>query len=389
MLRNMKITLTSVIRAATGCTVDSLRHLRGVVCFTLVMLGLQTSGLSIAQAGGVMFLNANAESNEVWMLKRANNGQLSVAGTFSTQGAGSGLVELASQNSIALTSDHKFLYVANAASNDITVFSVKPNALRFVARVPSGGTFPNSVAVFDKLLYVLNAKGVAANITGFTIQSSGGLVPIPNSTRPLSTSLPIPTQVGFTPDGATLMVPEKLTNNIDTYTMGVDGLATGPVAQPSAGGSPFGFAFDHAGHVVISEIVNSGASSYSWPGGVLQVITAHLTDFGKAACWTVITNNPTFPQQYAYITNTHSDSVSGYAIAPDGSLSLLDADGKTADFARGAYPLDMALSGDSKYLYVIEGHVPSLGGFKIGSDGSLTSIQELTIPRTSWGIAGY
>ena len=44
-----------------------------------------------------MFLNANADSNEVWMLKRANNGQLTVAGTFSTQGAGSGLTELASQ----------------------------------------------------------------------------------------------------------------------------------------------------------------------------------------------------------------------------------------------------------------------------------------------------
>ncbi len=336
-----------------------------------------------------MFLNANADSNEVWMLKRANNGQVSLAGTFSTQGAGSGLIELASQNSIALTSDAKFLYVANALSNDITAFQVKRTGLRFVARVPSGGTFPNSVAVFGNLLYVLNAQGTAANITGYTIQNNGAPVAIPNSTRPVTTAVPIPTQVGFTPDGATLIVTGKGANNIDTYAIGADGLATGPTVQHSAGGSPFGFAFDNAGHVVISEIINSAASSYSWAGGVLQAITAHLTDFGKAACWTVITNNPTFPQQYAYITNTHSDTVSGYAIAADGSLSLVDADGKTAEFTRDAFPLDMALSRDSKYLYVIEGHVPALAGFQIHSDGSLTQIQEFTVPRSSWGIAGY
>jgi 6-phosphogluconolactonase len=290
----MKAIYASVARRAfTGLTTPCLRHLRRAACFSLVLVGLQFSGTSIAQAGGVMFLNANAESNEVWMLKRANNGQVSLAGTFSTQGAGSGLIELASQNSIALTSDAKFLYVANALSNDITAFQVKRTGLRFVARVPSGGTFPNSVAVFGNLLYVLNAQGSAANITGYTIQNNGAPVAIPNSTRPV-TAVPIPTQVGFTPDGATLIVTGKGANNIDTYAIGAGGLATGPTVQHSAGGSPFGFAFDSAGHVVISEIINSAASSYSWAGGVLQAITAHLSDFGKAACWTVITTTPLF-----------------------------------------------------------------------------------------------
>src|SRR5262249_1558894 len=190
------------------------------------------------------------------------------------------------------------------------------------------------------------------NISGFKIKTNGTLVPLAGSTLPLSSELPVPTQIGFTPDGKALLVTEKIADTIDTYTVGSNGLPSGPIAQASAGGSPFGFAFDHAGHIVISEIANSAASSYTWASdGTLSVITAHLSDFGKAACWTVVTNNASFPQQYAYITNTHSDSVSGYAIAADGSISLVTPDGKTAVLPRGAYPLDEMIDRDNKYLY--------------------------------------
>jgi DNA-binding beta-propeller fold protein YncE len=115
-----------------------------------------------------------------------------------------------------------------------------------------------------------------------------------------------------------------------------------------------------------------------------------VPDFGKAACWTVITNNASFPQQYAYITNTHSDTVSGYAIAADGSISLVNPDGKTAILPRGAYPLDMLIDRDNKYLYVLNGHLPGVTGYSIQSDGNLVQIQDLRgTPGTSWGIAGY
>ncbi len=324
------------------------------------------------------------------MYKRANNGQLSLAGTFPTQGTGSSTTELASQGAVALGSNNKFLYAVNAASNEITAFQVKPSGLVFVGKVPSGGTFPNSVAVSGSLLYVLNAQGTSSNITGFRIRGNGSLAAIPASTRPLSTSLPVPAQIGFTPDGATLLVTEKIADTIDTYAMGADGLATGPTAQPSAGSGPFGFAFDDAGHLVVSEIGASSASSYTLSGGLLQVVTARLSDFGRAACWVVNTHNPAFPQQYSYITNTHSDTVSGYAIASDGSISLLDSDGETAVLPPGSFPLDMAISKDSKYLYVLDGQLPGISGFQIQSDGSLVQIQDLRgIPATSWGMTGY
>jgi 6-phosphogluconolactonase len=363
------------------------------ISYTLLISGILLSTVCLSQgAGGVVFVNANdSTANAVWMYKRATNGQLTFFASYPTQGTGTGTAELASQGSLALALNNRYLYAVNGGSNQITAFQVKATGLVFIANVSSGGTWPNSLTVFGNLLYVLNAYGDNVNISGFRIKNNGTLVPIAGSTLPLSSDLPVPTQIGFTPDGKNLYVTEKIADTIDTYAVGLHGLPTGPTPQASAGGSPFGFAFDHAGHVVISEIANSAASSYSWSSdGTLEVITAHLTDFGKAACWTVITNNLNFPQQYAYITNTHSDTVSGYAIAADGSISLVNPDGKTAILPQGAYPLDMVIDRDNKYLYVLNGHLPGIAGYSIQSDGNLVQIQDLRgTPGTSWGIAGY
>ena len=180
---------------------------------------------AVTPAAGAVFANANAVSNEVWMYTRATDGQLTLLGTFSTQGTGGS--GLSSQGSIALANKNRFLYAVNGGSNEITAFQVKRAGLTFVGKVASGGIFPNSIAVFGNLLYVLNSKGTAANIAGFRIQSDGSLVAIENSTRLLSRARPSPAQVGFTPDGTTLIVSEQGPDIFDTYAIGADGLATG------------------------------------------------------------------------------------------------------------------------------------------------------------------
>ena len=352
------------------------------------MIGSVTVGTPPPPVGAVFF-NANSTNNEVWMYSRADNGQLTSLGTFSTQGTGSGN-GLSSQGSIALNGTHEFLYVVNAASSDITAFRVESNGLTFLGKVPSGGLFPSSVTTFGNFLYVLNAKGTAANISGFTIQTDGSLVAIPNSTRPLSVASPSPAQVSFTPDGTTLVVTEKSSKKIDTYAVSGDGTTTGPLVQVSAGPGPFGFAFDGAGHLIVSEVNNSSASSYTISAGVLQVVTAQLRDFGRAACWAACTGDPTLPQQYCYVSNTKSDTVSGFAVAADGSLSLLNPDGKTAVLTRGAFPIDLVVTSDNKYLYVLEPRLPGIGAFGIQSDGSLVHIQDIRrIPGSSYGITGF
>ncbi len=197
------------------------------------MVGSVTVATQSSVAGAV-FVNANVPRNQVLMYSRGDNGQLTLVGGFSTQGSGSS-AGLAAQSSIALANKNKFLYVVNAGSNEITAFQVKRNNLVFVGKVSSGGTFPSSIATFGSLLYVLNAQGTAANISGFLIQPDGSLVAIPNSARPLSAALPSPAQVGFTPDGTTVIVSEKSTSNIDTYAINADGTATGPTVTEGGG----------------------------------------------------------------------------------------------------------------------------------------------------------
>ena len=135
------------------------------------------------------------------MYNRGADGQLAFVGAFDTQGSGSSSGGLSSQGSVTVTSDHRYVYAVNAGTNDITAFSIQdtPIGLTFIGKVPSGGIFPSSVTTSGNFLYVLNAKGTAANITGFTIQIDGSLVAIPNSTRPLSVASPSPAQISFTP----------------------------------------------------------------------------------------------------------------------------------------------------------------------------------------------
>ena len=57
--------------------------------------------------------------------------------------------------------------------------------------------------------------------------------------------------------------------------------------------------------------------------------------------------------RYAYTANAGSGSVSGYRIAPDGSVTLLDPDGRTGVTGEGSSPVDAAFSATGRFLYVV------------------------------------
>jgi 6-phosphogluconolactonase len=100
-----------------------------------------------------------------------------------------------------------------------------------------------------------------------------------------------------------------------------------------------------------------------------------------AACWVVITKNG----RYAYTSNAASGSISGFRISRDGSLTLLNADGRTG--VTGDNPSDMALSENSQFLYVRIGRTGSVAGFAVQSDGSLQPIAGSTgLPANSAGL---
>ncbi|HKO28181.1 MAG TPA: beta-propeller fold lactonase family protein, partial [Solirubrobacteraceae bacterium] len=193
-----------------------------------------------------MFTSTNdAGANAVLAFRRAADGELSAAGSFATGGAGTG-IPLDSEG--ALASDGHRLFVVNAGSDSISEFAVQPGGLTLLDTVPSDGAQPVSLAVNHDLLYVLNEgdSDSPGNVSGFRV-GDRGLTPIPGSSRPLSAAAVSAPQISFAANGDVLVVTEEATNLIDTYTVGPDGRADGPVSHPSAGQTPFGFAFDPRG----------------------------------------------------------------------------------------------------------------------------------------------
>lgn len=337
----------------------------------------------VPAAGAVYTMSNAAAGNVVLAFDRASDGRLTPAGSWSTGGLGTD-ASLGNQNGVVLTKDGRWLLVVNAGSNDVSVFGVRPDGLDLVDREPSGGAMPISIAVHDRLVYILNAGG-DGGISGFTLSPKGDLSALPGSSRPLGGSGVGPAQVTFSPDGAALVVTEKAANAIVTYAVGSDGRAGAPQSHPSIGTTPFGFAFTQQGTLVVSEAATGSVSSYRLDSDAgLHVVSPAVPTTQAAACWVVITGN----SRFAYTTNAGSGTISGYAIGNDGSLSLLDVDGVTGVTGPGTTPLDAAVSAGSRYLYILDGGTHDIAAFAVGPDGSLTSLDGIAgLPATADGLA--
>jgi 6-phosphogluconolactonase (cycloisomerase 2 family) len=167
-------------------------------------------------------------------------------------------------------------------------------------------------------------------------------------------------------------------------------VAAAPVVHPSAGATPFGFAFGLQGTLIVSEAFGgaanaSAASSYDLRGGALQLVSASAPTHQTAACWVAVTGNGKF----AYTTNAGSGSVSGYAVGRDGRLALLDATGQTGSTGPGSSPTDVAVSHNSQFLYVLAGGSHQVVAFTVGSDGSLNNSGQVSLPAGAVGIAAW
>jgi len=325
-----------------------------------------------------VFTSTNdAVGNVVLVYKRAADGALTAAGSFATGGAGTGS-GLDSQGALALGRDQgRRLFVVNAGSNSISEFAVGNARLTLLDTVSSGGVDPVSLAVNDHLLYVLNegGSGSPGNISGFRVRGPG-LAPIADSTRPLSAASVSAPEISFDPSGRVLVVTEEATNRIDSYTIGANGRAHGPFSQSSAGQTPFGFAFDSRGDLVVSDAFggapNAGAlSSYQVSGdGSLATISGPIADNQSAPCWVVTTGN----SRFAYTSNTGSGTISSYGIGHDGRLVLLGADaGSTGS---GSAPIDMAITHNGRFLYALGSGSHTISGFGVKSDGSLAPLAD-------------
>lgn len=355
------------------------------IAMLLILAGsTMFSAAAQPQQPGIVYTMDNKAANSVLVFQAGSS--LTLIGTFSTHGSGTG-AKLTSQGAIQLTQDEKWLLAVDAGSNQITVFQVnKDGSLTFASIVGSEGTVPTSITVNDNLVYVLDngTRTTPGNIAGFSLSHNGQLTFIPGSVQPLSgTPNSFPAQIGFNNDGNVLVVTEKAAGVIDTYVVGDGGVAGSPATIPSNSAGPYGFAFTRQGYLVLSEAATGTLSSYSVSeDGSLRTLSGSIPDFGLAPCWVAISPDGDF----AYTTNAHGGTISGYAISGTGTLNLFSS--VAAKTLTPTLDLTFSTSGNphNQFMYVLNGN--SITSFRAYDDGSIAQFATVSgLPGSTTGIA--
>jgi len=332
----------------------------------------------------VYTLSNDASENAVFVYARKADGSLSPSGAYATGGKGAA-AGLGDQGALVYDASQKAFFAINAGDDSISMLSLREDgSLSLVSKIGAGGVKPVSITVSGKIVYVVNAGDAShgACISGFRI-GDAGLSHIDGSTQPLSAASTAPAQIQFTPDGSALVVTEKATDKILTYAV-TDGLASAPAIRPSAGQTPFGFAFGANGHLLVSEAFGGAdglgaASSYVVGGSALTARSTSVGSTQSAPCWVAVAGDR------AFVTNTKSNTISAYDVAADGKLTLTG--GKAIAAETGASPIDAAVTVEKDILYVLDAKDHALGIYAIGAGGDLARKPDFVgVPEFAIGL---
>jgi 6-phosphogluconolactonase (cycloisomerase 2 family) len=341
----------------------------------------------------LVFVQTNEPAgNRIVVYTVAANARLEPAGSYATGGNGAYALPgnesdtLASQGSLVYDAKHELLFAVNAGSDTVSTFKVHDDRLELEDVVESGGEFPASIAVHERIVYVLNAGG-AGTVQGFRI-AGHKLEPIPQSARTLGLAntdppffLTSPGQVGFTPDGEQLIVTTKASGSmIDVFDVEKNGrLSASPTHNVSATPVPFAFTFTPTGRLAMGEAGASTLTTYVVnPDGTVSDPKSQ-PDGQAALCWILRVGD------YYYVSNTGSNTLSAYTIAASGQPALVGATGVVATTAPG--PIDLTSPSGTSFLYAQTGS-GTVEEYQVNANGTLTPIGAVTgLPPGMEGIA--
>jgi DNA-binding beta-propeller fold protein YncE len=363
-------------------------RLAGVAALLLTAVALSPAAASahpLRHSGAVFVQTDDPAGNTIVAYRRAPDGTLQEAGSYTTGGlggvlAGSVVDHLASQGSLAYDREAGLLYAVNAGSDTITVFAVHGDRLQRLQTLASGGRFPVSVSVHGDAVYALNARD-GGSLQGY-VRIGRRLFAVPARHRALGldpNATPeftnTPGHVAFTPDGRRLVVTTKANGNaVDVFRVDrFGGLSATPVVNPLPGAVPFAVAFDAHANLVVTEAGPNAVATFALGrSGALTGLDTAAT--GQAAtCWIVRVGDR------FYVSNAGSGTLSGYRETGDGTLRPL------GDTATDGGTVDAAATADGRHLYVQTGAAGIVDEFAIRRDGTLTAIGSVTVDNAIGG----
>ncbi|TDA48903.1 lactonase family protein [Burkholderia pyrrocinia] len=363
------------------------------------------SAVTFAACGGVdrdeqqvsnanrLFTQTNESDNAVLVFSRNQDGTLSPATRVSTGGRGTngenflmgGKVEpdsLASNHSVIVTSDQRYLFVVNSGDATVSTFSLDlgtrmPRLMRVSA---TGGERPTSLAYSNGILYVTHQTG-EQQLRAYRVESNGVLTQIGAYTVVQANALP--TSVTTSPDGTAVVVNVPFAgpggaelNRIVTFPVQSDGRLGAALSISSQSPVPFGglFARDGLKSVFVSANASGSLNTYTLSRSTLQSLSGPVVSGENAACWIAITPD----NRFVYVGNG-AGTVSSYSLDANGRAALLNAVAALEPAVNGqatSLAGDSWISPDGKYLYQGYLGADKVVAYAIESEGSLRKLGE-------------
>jgi YVTN family beta-propeller protein len=217
-----------------------------------------------------------------------------------------------------------FAYVANSASNTVSVIDIQTTLA--VTSIPVGDS-PWGVAISPNgsQVYVTNNQG--NNVSVIDTASNTVVATIPVQLSPFG--------VAFTPDGTSAYVVNGSSNNVSVInTASQTVVATVPVQK-----SPVGVAMALTSNGTFAYVTNSGSNTVSVILVTSNPMVVDTIQVGSGPRWVAVTPNSSL----AYVENAGSNNVSVISVA-DNFV--------TATTAVGTSPFGAAFTPDSSLAYV-------------------------------------
>src|SRR6202166_2195954 len=297
-------------------------------------------------------------------------------------------------HSLALHPSGKFLYAANAgqagsAESDISLFSIASNGVLTEVfprtTVAPDASLPHLLLMdpAGAFLYVGNAG--SNNISVFSIDSgSGALTQVAGS--PFAINAPL-LNMQLTPSGNFLYVSvvSQPLGLILAFSVNA-GTLTFVNGYPTDGLNPNGLAIDPGGTYLYA--ANSGSNSISIfsiaATGTLQEIPNSPLNVGYLVPFALILD----PQgKFLYVANQGSNNVAAYSInATTGLPNILTTTTTTGAFGTESNPSFLVADPSGKYLYVgNQGASAGIQSFSVSS-GNLTFLSSYGVGNTPTSI---
>ncbi|MEM7698571.1 MAG: lactonase family protein [Verrucomicrobiota bacterium] len=295
--------------------------------------------------------------------------------------------EIGGAGFLAKSKDGKFLYsLCSEEKGSVAAFRIKDDhTLELINTMPTGDGGAAHLAVDDAGKILLSAQYGGGSVTSYALRADGGIDRVTatfehegSGPNPQRQKAPHPHWIGFSPDQSYAFCPDLGIDQIVVYQVDHETQALVETERRGItipGGGPRHMKFDPAGAQVylLNELIPSVTRfGYDAETGALEQIDTikSLSDEAIASELRVTASEIRFHPsgKFLYSANRGHDSITAYAVAEDGSLSVVEVEP-----VRGAWPRNFNLDPSGKWLVAAGRHTNTLTVFAVDQEtGALT-----------------